>query len=267
MTVRLRRRSQRLARPSPPGQRRALCGERASCTSSRSCSKNNADDWRRSITAEHGKVHDDALGEVTRGLEVVEFACGIPHLLKGEVTENVGTGVDSHSLRQPLGRGGGHHAVQLPGDGADVDVPGGASPAATPSSSSLPRRVPSAALLLAELLKEAGLPDGVFNVVHGDKEAVDALLDASGREGASAFVGSTPIAHYIYATGARARQARAGARRRQEPHGRHARRRPRQGRRCADGRCLRFGRRTLHGDLGRGRRGRRRWPTSWSSAW
>ncbi|AWK89752.1 CoA-acylating methylmalonate-semialdehyde dehydrogenase [Azospirillum thermophilum] len=152
------------------------------------------------ISAEHGKVHSDALGEVTRGLEVVEFACGGPHLLKGEVTENVGTSVDSHSLRQPLGVVAGITPFNFP-----AMVPMWMFPIAIACGNSFilkpSERVPGAALLLADLLKQAGLPDGVFNVVHGDKVAVDALLGHPDVKAVS-FVGSTPIAQYIYATGA-----------------------------------------------------------------
>jgi malonate-semialdehyde dehydrogenase (acetylating) / methylmalonate-semialdehyde dehydrogenase len=152
------------------------------------------------ITAEHGKVHSDALGEVTRGLEVVEFACGGPHLLKGEVAENVGTRVDSHSLRQPLGVVAGITPFNFP-----AMVPMWMFPVAIACGNCFilkpSERVPSAALFLADLLKQAGLPDGVFNVVHGDKIAVDALLTHPDVKAVS-FVGSTPIAQYIYATGA-----------------------------------------------------------------
>ena len=195
----------------------------------------------------------------TRGLEVVEFACGVPHLLKGGFTEGVSTGVDVYSIRQPLGVVGGDLAVQLPGDGADVVRSRWRSRAATPSCSSRARRTRRPSLLLAELWAEAGLPDGVFNVVHGDKEAVDALLEHPDVAAVS-FVGSTPIARYVYETGDRARQAGAGARRREEPHGGAARRRPRPRRRRRGQRRLRLGGRAVHGDLGRrrGRPGRRR---------
>ncbi|KAA0590315.1 malonate-semialdehyde dehydrogenase (acetylating)/methylmalonate-semialdehyde dehydrogenase [Azospirillum lipoferum] len=160
----------------------------------------NADRLASLITAEHGKVHSDALGEVTRGLEVVEFACGGPHLLKGEVAENVGTRVDSHSLRQPLGVVAGITPFNFP-----AMVPMWMFPVAIACGNCFilkpSERVPGAALLIAELLTQAGLPDGVFNVVHGDKVAVDALLSHPDVKAVS-FVGSTPIAQYIYATGA-----------------------------------------------------------------
>ena len=160
----------------------------------------NAENLAAIITAEHGKVHSDALGEVTRGLEVVEFACGGPHLLKGEITESVGTGIDSHGIRQPLGVTAGITPFNFP-----IMVPMWMFPVAIACGNTfilkISEKVPSAVLLVADLLKQAGLPDGVFNVVHGDKEAVDVLLTHPDVKAIS-FVGSTPIAQYIYATGA-----------------------------------------------------------------
>jgi malonate-semialdehyde dehydrogenase (acetylating)/methylmalonate-semialdehyde dehydrogenase len=148
------------------------------------------------IAAEHGKVEDDALGEITRGLEVVEFVTGIPQLLKGEVTENVGTSIDSHSVRQPLGVVAGITPFNFP-----AMVPMWMFPVAIACGNCFilkpSERDPSAALMLAALLKEAGLPDGVFQVVQGDKTAVDALLDHPGIKAVS-FVGSTAIARYVY---------------------------------------------------------------------
>ena len=159
----------------------------------------NADRIAEAISAEHGKTHDDALGEVQRGLEVVEFAVGAPQLLKGEVTENVGTDVDSHNLRQPLGVVAGITPFNFP-----AMVPMWMFPVALACGNAFilkpSERDPSASLVIAELLAEAGLPDGVFNVVQGDKEAVDALL-AHPDVKAVSFVGSTPIARYVYATG------------------------------------------------------------------
>src|ERR1700722_9920193 len=159
-----------------------------------------ADQLAEVISAEHGKTHADAKGEVTRGLEVVEFAVGAPHLLKGEITENVGTGVDSHSLRQPLGVVAGITPFNFP-----VMVPMWMFPVALACGNCFilkpSERDPSASILMAELLKEAGLPDGVFNVVQGGKEAVDALLEHPDVQALS-FVGSTPIARYIYQRGA-----------------------------------------------------------------
>jgi malonate-semialdehyde dehydrogenase (acetylating)/methylmalonate-semialdehyde dehydrogenase len=157
------------------------------------------DQLARAISSEHGKVVSDARGEVTRGLEVVEFACGIPHLLKGEYSEQVGTGVDSYSVRQPLGVCAGITPFNFP-----AMVPMWMFPVAIACGNTFvlkpSERDPSASILLARLLKEAGLPDGVFNVVHGDKVAVDALLHDP-RIAAVSFVGSTPIAEYIYRTG------------------------------------------------------------------
>ncbi len=150
------------------------------------------------ITAEHGKVLSDALGEVTRGMEVVEFVCGIPQLLKGEYTEQVGTGIDAWSLRQPLGVCVGITPFNFP-----AMVPMWMFPVAIACGNAFilkpSERDPSAALFIAELLKEAGLPDGVFTVVNGDKEAVDALLTHPDVDAVS-FVGSTPVARAIHQT-------------------------------------------------------------------
>jgi len=150
------------------------------------------------ITAEHGKVLSDAGGEVTRGLEVVEFACGIPHLLKGEHSANVGTSVDSWSEMQPLGVVAGITPFNFP-----VMVPMWMFPVAIACGNTFilkpSERDPSPALLIADLFKQAGLPDGVFNVVNGDKVAVNALLAHEDVQAIS-FVGSTPIAQTIYAT-------------------------------------------------------------------
>ena len=152
------------------------------------------------IVSEHGKVHSDALGEVQRGMEVVEFATAAPQLLKGELTENVGTRVDSYSTRQPLGVVAGITPFNFP-----VMVPMWMFPVALACGNTFilkpSERDPSASLVMAEWLKEAGLPDGVFNVVQGDKEAVDALLHHPDVSAVS-FVGSTPIAQYIYSTAA-----------------------------------------------------------------
>src|SRR5438270_10509951 len=154
----------------------------------------------RLITDEHGKVLSDAAGEVTRGTEVVEFACGIPHLLKGEFTEQVGRGIDSWSLRQPLGVCAGITPFNFP-----AMVPMWMFPVALACGNTFvlkpSERDPSPGLRIAELLTEAGLPPGVFNVLNGDKEAVDALLHHPDVAAVS-FVGSTAIAQYIYATAA-----------------------------------------------------------------
>ena len=152
------------------------------------------------ITSEHGKVLSDALGEITRGQEVVEFACGLPHLLKGEYSENASTGVDVYSVKQPLGVVGIISPFNFP-----AMVPMWFFPVALAAGNTVilkpSEKDPSAALWVAELLSESGLPDGVFNVVHGDKEAVDAILEHPDIESVS-FVGSTPIARYVYETGA-----------------------------------------------------------------
>jgi malonate-semialdehyde dehydrogenase (acetylating)/methylmalonate-semialdehyde dehydrogenase len=151
------------------------------------------------ITDEHGKVLSDAAGEVTRGLEVVEFACGIPHLLKGGFSEEVSTGVDVYSIRQALGPvaiiSPFNFPAMVPMWFFPVAIACGNTVVVKPSE-----KDPSAAMFMAQLWKEAGLPDGVFNVIHGDKEAVDALLIHPGIKSIS-FVGSTPIARYVYETG------------------------------------------------------------------
>jgi malonate-semialdehyde dehydrogenase (acetylating)/methylmalonate-semialdehyde dehydrogenase len=151
------------------------------------------------ITAEHGKVLSDAQGEVTRGLEVVEFACGIPHLLKGGFSEEVSTGVDVYSIRQPLGPVAIISPFNFP-----AMVPMWFFPIALACGNTVivkpSEKDPSAIMFIAELLKEAGLPDGVFNVIHGDKVAVDALLNHPKIKSIS-FVGSTPIAKYVYENG------------------------------------------------------------------
>ncbi len=156
----------------------------------------SADELAACIVAEHGKVFSDALGEVTRGIEVVEFACGIPQLLKGEFSEQVGTGIDLYSLRQPLGVCAGITPFNFP-----AMVPMWMFPVALACGNCFvlkpSERDPSASMMLARLLRDAGLPDGVFNVVHGDREAVDALL-AHPQVAAASFVGSTPIAKHVH---------------------------------------------------------------------
>ncbi|HSQ70261.1 MAG TPA: CoA-acylating methylmalonate-semialdehyde dehydrogenase [Steroidobacteraceae bacterium] len=158
----------------------------------------HADELVRLITTEHGKVLSDARGELTRGIEVVEFACGIPQLLKGEFSESVGTGVDSWSLRQPVGVCAGITPFNFP-----AMVPMWMFPVAIACGNTFllkpSEKDPSCPLRVAELLKEAGLPDGVFNVVNGDREAVDTLL-TDPRVAAVSFVGSTPVAEHIYRT-------------------------------------------------------------------
>ena len=155
----------------------------------------NSDELTKMIVSEHGKVYEDAKGSLTRGLEVVEYACGIPQMLKGEFTENVGSSVDSWSIRQPLGVCAGITPFNFP-----AMVPMWMFPMAIACGNTFvlkpSEKDPSCSIRLAELLKEAGLPDGVFNVVNGDK-AVDALINNKDVVAIS-FVGSTPIAKYIY---------------------------------------------------------------------
>jgi malonate-semialdehyde dehydrogenase (acetylating)/methylmalonate-semialdehyde dehydrogenase len=170
------------------------------------------DQLARIITSEHGKTFDDARGEVQRGLEVVEFACGIPQLLKGEISENVGTGVDAYALRQPLGVCAGISPFNFP-----AMVPMWMFPVAIACGNTFvmkpSEKDPTLALELAHLLTESGLPQGVFNVVNGDKDAVNPILEHPGIDAVS-FVGSTPIAQHVYtraaATGKRV-QALGGA--------------------------------------------------------
>jgi malonate-semialdehyde dehydrogenase (acetylating) / methylmalonate-semialdehyde dehydrogenase len=159
------------------------------------------DELARAITAEHGKVFTDAQGEVTRGIDIVEFACGIPQLLKGDYTDQVSTGIDNWTMRQPLGVVAGITPFNFP-----VMVPMWMYPVAIAAGNTFVLKPspldPTPSLMMADLLKQAGLPDGVFNVVQGDKEAVDALLEHPDVKALS-FVGSTPIAQKIYETGAR----------------------------------------------------------------
>ena len=156
----------------------------------------NSDELTKIIVSEHGKVYEDAKGSLTRGLEVVEFACGIPQLLKGEFTENVGTNVDSWSMRQPLGVCAGitpfNFPAMVPMWMFPISIACGNTFILKPSE-----KDPTCSMRLAELFLEAGLPPGVFNVVNGDKEAVDAIIDNKDISAVS-FVGSTPIAKYIY---------------------------------------------------------------------
>jgi malonate-semialdehyde dehydrogenase (acetylating) / methylmalonate-semialdehyde dehydrogenase len=172
----------------------------------------NVEELARIVSSEHGKVLEDAKGEVSRGLEVVEFACGIPHLLKGEYSDQVSTTVDAYSFRQPLGVCAGITPFNFP-----AMVPMWMHPVAIACGNTFvlkpSERDPSPANFVAELYAEAGLPAGVFNVVHGDKVAVDALLDHPDVAGVS-FVGSTPIAEYVHARGTEKRkrvQALGGA--------------------------------------------------------
>jgi len=159
----------------------------------------HADEIAAAITNEHGKVLDDAMGEFGRGVEVVDYACGIPELLKGEYTRNVGPGIDSWSDHQPLGVVAGITPFNFP-----AMVPMWMYPMAVACGNTFvlkpSEKDPTAPMIVARLFKEAGLPDGVFNLVNGDKEAVDTLLNDA-RVQAVSFVGSTPVAEYIYSTG------------------------------------------------------------------
>ncbi|WP_409560496.1 CoA-acylating methylmalonate-semialdehyde dehydrogenase [Hyphomicrobium sp. MC8b] len=159
----------------------------------------NADEIARAISREHGKTHADSLGELARGIDVVDFACGIPHLLKGEFSRNVGPDIDSWSDRQPLGVVAGITPFNFP-----AMVPMWMFPVAIACGNAFilkpSERDPSAPMLIWELFQQAGLPDGVFNVVHGDKTIVDAILDHPDIAAIS-FVGSTPVAQYIYGRG------------------------------------------------------------------
>jgi malonate-semialdehyde dehydrogenase (acetylating)/methylmalonate-semialdehyde dehydrogenase len=157
------------------------------------------EDIARLLTAEHGKVLSDALGEVARGIEVIEYCCGIPELLKGDFSEQASTGIDVYSIRQPLGVVAGITPFNFP---AMVPMWMWAPALACGNTFVLKpsEKDPSASIYTAELLKEAGVPDGVFNVVHGDKTAVDSVLEHPGISAVS-FVGSTPIARYVYETG------------------------------------------------------------------
>jgi malonate-semialdehyde dehydrogenase (acetylating) / methylmalonate-semialdehyde dehydrogenase len=160
------------------------------------------EDLARLLVAEHGKVFTDAMGEVARGLEVIEYACGIPTLLKGGFSEQASTGIDVYSIRQPLGPVAGITPFNFP---AMVPMWMWAPALACGNTFVLKpsEKDPSASVLVAELLKQAGVPDGVFNVLHGDKVAVDAILEHPDLKGVS-FVGSTPIARYVYETGTKA---------------------------------------------------------------
>ena len=161
----------------------------------------NYDELTKLIVSEHGKVYDDAKGSLTRGLEIVEFACGIPQMLKGEFTENVGTNIDSWSMRQPLGVCAGITPFNFP-----AMVPMWMYPMAIACGNTFilkpSEKDPSCSVRLAQLFSEAGLPDGVLNVVNGDKEVVDSILTNKDIKAVS-FVGSTPIAKYIYENAAK----------------------------------------------------------------
>ena len=211
--------------------------------------RRNSTTWRGCSPPSTAKLFADAKGDIQRGLEVVEFACGIPHLIKGEYSESAGPGIDLFSLRQPLGVVAGITPFNFP---AMIPMWKFAPAIACGNAFILKpsERDPSVPMRLAELLIEAGLPAGVLNVVNGDKDAVDTLLTDRARQG-------DRLRRLLVDRGIhlrdrlRARKARAVLRRRQEPHDRHARRRHGSGGRRADRRRLRFGGRALHGDLGR----------------
>src|SRR3954462_8790971 len=203
----------RAAREAFPGWRSTSLSKRSDLLfRMRETFHSHREDFARILTAEHGKVLSDALGEVARGLEVIEYACGLPTLLKGEYSEQVSTGIDVYSIRQPVGVVAGITPFNFP---AMVPMWMFAPAIACGNTFVLKpsEKDPSASLLIAELLKEVGIPDGVFNVIHGDKVAVDALLDHQDVDAIS-FVGSTPVAKYIYERGTKAGkrvQALAGA--------------------------------------------------------
>ena len=204
------------------------------------------------ITFEHGKTHADAMGEVARGIENIEFACGIPHLLKGGFSEQVSHGVDVFQIHQPLGVVAGITPFNFP-----AMVPLWMFPNAIACGNTFilkpSEKDPSASMLLAELLQKAGVPDGVFNVVQGDRVAVDRLLDhPCGKSHQFRRVHAGRQNHLRNRHPQR--QARPGPGRREEPHGYPARCRYRDGGRCRGFSRFRFGGRTLHGDLGGHRR-------------
>ena len=180
------------------------------------------------LSSEHGKVIADSKGDIQRGLEVIEFCCGIPHVLKGEYTHGAGPGIDVYSMRQPLGIGAGitpfNFPAMIPMWMFGVAIATGNAFILKPCE-----RDPTPAGAAGRTVHgRPALPDGVFSVVHGDKEMVDAILDHPDI-GAISFVGSSDIAHYIYAARLGERQARPGDGRREEPRHRHARRRSRPG--------------------------------------
>ena len=221
--------------------------------------RNLVDQHRKEIaallTAEHGKVPVDALGEVARGLENLEFACGIPHLMKGGYSEQVSGGIDVYQIRQPLGVVAGITPFNFP---AMVPMWMFANAIACGNTFILKpsEKDPSASIFIAELLAEAGVPDGVFNVVHGDKVAVDRILEHPDIR--AVVVCRVDADRQVHLRDRHEeRQARPGAGRRQEPHGRAARCRHRHGRRRGRLGRVRLVRRALHGDLRRRGCGRR----------
>ena len=208
------------------------------------------DNLAKLLSSEHGKTFADATGDIQRGLEVVEFACGIPHLLKGEFTEGAGPGIDLYSVRQPLGVVAGITPFNFPGHDPAVEMRAG---------DRLRQCVHSQAVRARSVRADADCRTvsggracrraSSMSSTATRRPSIRLLTDK--RISAIGFVGSSSIAEYIYSTGMRARKARAMFRRRQEPHDRDARRRHGSGGRCIDRRRLRLGRRALHGDLGR----------------
>ena len=201
------------------------------------------------LAREHGKTIADARGDIQRGVEVVEFALGVPHLMKGEYTDGAGPGIDLYSMRQPLGVVAGITPFNFP---AMIPLWKLAPAIACGNAFILKpsERDPGVPMRLGEIFVEAGGPPGILNVVNGDKEAVDAILDDPDIQ-AIGFVGSTPIAEYIYARGTRDGKTRAVLRRSEEPYGGDARCRHGPDGRRPDRRRLRLGGRALHGRLGR----------------
>ncbi len=207
------------------------------------------DDLARLLSSEHGKTFADSKGDIQRGLEVVEFACGIPNLMKGEYSEGAGPGIDLYSIRQPLGVVAGITPFNFP---AMIPLWKCAPAIACGNAFILKpsERDPSVPMRIAELFLKAGLPEGVLNVVNGDKEAVDTLLTDAARQG-DRFRRLVVDCRIHLFDRHRARQTRAVLRRRQEPYDRDAGRRHGPGGRCADRRRLWLGRRALHGGIGR----------------
>ncbi len=249
------RRRRRQSRPARLGRHAAAEARARAVSSFKELLDANFDELAALITREHGKVLADAKGELTRGLEIVEFACGIPQLLKGQYSDNVGGGIDNWSLRQPVGVCAGITPFNFP-----AMVPMWMFPLAIACGNTFvlkpSERDPSTSLKLGAAVRaKRACRTACSTSCRATRRPSTALLEHPDVAAVS-FVGSTPVAEHIYSDGTQPRQTRAGARRRQEPHGRHARRRSRPGRRRADRRGLRLGRRALHGDLGR-RRGRR----------
>ena len=255
---RRRRRRRRPPRPrSRPGATCRCRAARGSCSRSATWSSAHIDELARIIASEHGKVLDDAKGEIIRGLEVVEYACGLPQLLKGEYSDQVSTDVDAFSLPAAARRLRRDHAVQLPGHGPDVDAPDGDRVRATRSCSSRPSATRRRRTSSPSSTPRPGCPTACSTSCTATRSpSTRCSTTRTSRRSRSSARRRSPATCTRRATAAR--QARAGARRRQEPRRRDARRRPRLRRQPPDRRGLRLGRPALHGDLGRGRGRRRR---------